>query len=186
MSTFNYFFSTLLGQLLLRHSTSVRSRRSKGSRNESSYTTINSFRWKFWFVLVKNDQNGWRKGDWWTSSASEEKTPQTIWWWITQGDFPNSVEDFYRKLYFEELDLVTCGIKDCFDQPGYKVYSQLEELLIKAAKRAIWRGIQVCNWFLQGRLWSSTVRSAMSPLNHQKISHPSLATCVNFHLLREH
>ena len=47
------------------------------------------------------------------------------------------MEDFYRKLYFEELDLVTCGIKDCFDQPGYKVYSQLEELLIKAAKRAI-------------------------------------------------
>jgi len=53
------------------------------------------------------------------------------------GDFPDTVEDHYRRLYFEALDLVIhiCGIKDCFNQPGYKIYSQLQQLLVKAAKK---------------------------------------------------
>ena len=56
---------------------------------------------------------------------------------LHKGIFQTVWKTSIGELYFEELDLVTCGIKDCFDQPGYKVYSQLEELLIKAAKRAI-------------------------------------------------
>ena len=54
---------------------------------------------------------------------------------LHQEDFPDSVKDFCRKVYFEALDLIICGIKDRFDQPGYEVYSQLEELLVKAAKK---------------------------------------------------
>ena len=40
-----------------------------------------------------------------------------------EGDFLESVEDLYRRMYFEALDIVVCGIKEHFDQPGYKVYS---------------------------------------------------------------
>ena len=54
---------------------------------------------------------------------------------LHEGDFSDSMEGFDRRLYFEALDLVIRGIKDCFDQPRYKVHSQPEELLIKAAKR---------------------------------------------------
>lgn len=43
--------------------------------------------------------------------------------------------DHYRRLYFEALYLVICGINDHFDQPGYKIYLQLEQLLYKAAKK---------------------------------------------------
>ena len=32
-----------------------------------------------------------------------------------EGDFPDTVEDHCRRLYFEALDLVICGIKDGFD-----------------------------------------------------------------------
>ena len=37
-------------------------------------------------------------------------------------------------IYVESLDLITNCIESRFEQPGYKVYSQLEELLIKSAK----------------------------------------------------
>ena len=39
-----------------------------------------------------------------------------------------------RYTYVEALDLIVCGIKECFDQPGYKVYSNSENVLVKAVK----------------------------------------------------
>ena len=47
--------------------------------------------------------------------------------------FPESVEDQFRAIYFEAVDTVTSCIKQRFDQPGYKQYSILETLLLKAA-----------------------------------------------------
>ena len=36
--------------------------------------------------------------------------------------FPETVEEHYRVIYFEALDLITSSIKDRFNQPGYKTY----------------------------------------------------------------
>ena len=47
--------------------------------------------------------------------------------------FSETAEDWYRAAYFEALDLVIEAIKDHFDQPGYAVYHNLEELLVKGA-----------------------------------------------------
>ena len=44
-----------------------------------------------------------------------------------------SVKDHYRCQYFEALDLAVESIKDRFDQPGYTIYSKLEDLLLKGA-----------------------------------------------------
>ena len=52
-----------------------------------------------------------------------------------EGDFPETVKDYYRPIFFEALDLVICGIKTRFDQPGYILYSKLEDLLVKAANK---------------------------------------------------
>ena len=49
----------------------------------------------------------------------------------SDGDFHTSVEDHYRAVYYEALDLVTMGINNRFDQPGYKVYRNIEELILK-------------------------------------------------------
>ena len=46
-----------------------------------------------------------------------------------EGDFPDTIEDHYKRLNL----VIICGIKKRFDQPGYKVYSQLK-LLVKGAK----------------------------------------------------
>ena len=47
---------------------------------------------------------------------------------------------FYKRIYYEALDLIVCGIKQCFDQPGYKLYSNLEALLVRAAKKETYDG----------------------------------------------
>ena len=44
-----------------------------------------------------------------------------------------TVRDFYRQHYFECLDLIINNIKDRFDQPGFSVLSNLEDILLKAA-----------------------------------------------------
>ena len=48
-------------------------------------------------------------------------------------DPPASVQDYYRPMYFEVIDLICCSIQTRFDQPRFQVYSHLECLLIKAA-----------------------------------------------------
>ena len=53
----------------------------------------------------------------------------------TEGETPTDVQALYRPIFFEALDLVISGIKARFDQPGYKTYIKLEELLVKAANK---------------------------------------------------
>lgn len=47
--------------------------------------------------------------------------------------FHEKVEDYYRVIYFEALDLAISCIESRFDQPGYKTYGKVETLLLKAA-----------------------------------------------------
>ena len=42
---------------------------------------------------------------------------------------------FHQQLYYEALDLIISSINDRFDQPGYKIYKQLEDLLLKAVRK---------------------------------------------------
>ena len=48
------------------------------------------------------------------------------------GHFPPS----NRPIYYEAIDTLVQCITKCFDQPGFKVYSHLETLLLKGAKGA--------------------------------------------------
>ena len=45
------------------------------------------------------------------------------------------MESLNRHTYYEVLDLIVSGIKTRFDQPEYKLYSNLEALLVKLAKK---------------------------------------------------
>ena len=49
--------------------------------------------------------------------------------------FHSTVKEFYCRIYYEALDLIVESIRDRFDQPGYRVYQCLENLLLKAAKQ---------------------------------------------------
>ena len=51
------------------------------------------------------------------------------------GDHPPTVEDHYRSIYFQTLDVVINCIESRFDQLGYRSHSRLESLLLKAASK---------------------------------------------------
>ena len=51
---------------------------------------------------------------------------------IAPSEFLASVEDHYRCIYFEAIDLAVTSIKSRFDQKGYKTFSHLEQLFCKA------------------------------------------------------
>ena len=44
--------------------------------------------------------------------------------------FPMTHDQEYRRIYFEALDLIVSSIKERFDQPSFKAYSNMESLLI--------------------------------------------------------
>ena len=47
--------------------------------------------------------------------------------------YPSTPKEHYRRIYYEALDLIITCIKNCFNQPGYQMYQNLEGLLLKAA-----------------------------------------------------
>ncbi len=51
----------------------------------------------------------------------------------SDGDFYPTIESHYRQIYFEALDNAVQAIKDRFNQPGYAVYQNLEQLILKAS-----------------------------------------------------
>ena len=52
-----------------------------------------------------------------------------------EGYHSPTISKHYRRLYFVAIDLVTSGIKDHFDQPGYAIYRNLQAPLLKAANK---------------------------------------------------
>ena len=47
-------------------------------------------------------------------------------------EFPLSVDDEYRHVYFEVIDLSVMSIRNRFDQKGFQTFSNMEQLLYKA------------------------------------------------------
>ena len=52
----------------------------------------------------------------------------------TQGDFPDTPEAHYRQLFFEAVDNVVLAISERFDQPGYRTYRNMQDLITKACR----------------------------------------------------
>ncbi|XP_070188918.1 zinc finger MYM-type protein 1-like [Littorina saxatilis] len=48
--------------------------------------------------------------------------------------FPSSVEDHYRMIYFEAIDVLASCLKDRFAQDDFEMYATLEQVLLKGAK----------------------------------------------------
>ena len=66
------------------------------------------------------------------SLPHRRKTPRRL----DDGSLPTfleTVEDQYRRIYFEALDLIISRTEDRFNQPGWKTFRNVQELLLKAA-----------------------------------------------------
>jgi len=53
--------------------------------------------------------------------------------WSGKGYHAQSTEDHNHLIYFKALDYTISSIKNRFDQPGFQVYKNLEELLVRTA-----------------------------------------------------
>ena len=52
-----------------------------------------------------------------------------------EAEFSSSPKSYYKRIYFESLDLVINCVTNRFNQPGYIQYKNMEELLMLAANR---------------------------------------------------
>ena len=48
-------------------------------------------------------------------------------------EFVENAQAYFRQIYFNAIDTVTAWIKRRFDQPGYKIYDQVDQMLVNAA-----------------------------------------------------
>ena len=48
--------------------------------------------------------------------------------------YPATTQDYYRRIYFEAIDLMVNAIDQRFDQPSFDTYARMESLLVKALK----------------------------------------------------
>ena len=72
------------------------------------------------------------------SLPRQRKRPKRYESGLAAAEFHDASRTYYKVAYFEALDLVIASIRERFDQPGFKMYRNLQELLLKAAKKDIY------------------------------------------------
>jgi len=142
METFSFYFGVCLGECVLRHADNLSrtlqssSMSAAGGQKVAALTikTLEGMRSAenfdlFWKSLLKSR----------TLDVSEpelprrRKTPRRYEVGEGESHFPASVEEHYRRFYFEVLDLAINSIKQRFDQPGYRMYQHLESLILQGS-----------------------------------------------------
>ena len=128
MMKFDFFFGVMLGQTVLSHSDNLSRTLQKGDISASELTTTALF----WSEVTKkaNQLNI-------DEPALPRKRKRTIRYESGNAtpEFQSSVEEYYRQAYFEVFDVICSTIEDRFRQPGYQVYSNLEQLVLKAVRK---------------------------------------------------
>ena len=142
MMKFDFFFGAILGETVLSHSDNLSRTLQKGDISasegqgvaEMTVTCLKTLRTDdnfalFWSKVTKKatqlniDEPAWpRKRKRTVRYESGNAAPE----------FHTSIEGYYRQAYFEVLDVICSTIEDRFRQPGYQLYSNLEQLLLKA------------------------------------------------------
>ena len=143
MRTFDFFFGLVLGEFLLRHTDNIS--RTLQKNFSASEGQIVAEKTKVTLLSIRNEASfdSWEKVVGMSERVDVEKprlsrrrrVPRRYEDGNAEPEYPTTPEEHYRRIYYEALDLLVQGIEDRFNQPGYKVYCCLEELLIKAVKK---------------------------------------------------
>lgn len=145
MGNFDFIFGAMLGELILNHADNLSSTLQHKTMSAAAgqeiarmtVQTLKSLRSDAMFDLF------WAKVNQFTSTHEvndprlprQRKRPRRYEEGTSDGDFHETPKQYFRQHYFEAIDLIVNCIQDRFDQPGYKVYSTLESLLVKACKQ---------------------------------------------------
>jgi len=144
MSTFDFFFDLVFGEILLRHTDNLsRTLQKPCSASEGQIIadmtkrTLQEMRTDENFVLF------WKKVSQMASTLEvsdpvlprKQKVPKRFEIGSAPPKYCAEPKDHYRRIYFEGLDLLVQAISDRFDQPGYCTYLCLQELMLKAVNK---------------------------------------------------
>ena len=144
MKSFSYFYGLVLGEVLLRHTDNL-SRTLQKTISASEGQLVADMTRKT-LQSMRNDEDFdlfWDKVNRMANDNDvddpvlprKRKAPQHLETGSAPAEFPATTKDHYRRIFFEVLDLLIQAIADRFDQPGYRTYSSLQALLLKAAKK---------------------------------------------------
>ena len=142
MMKFDFFFGAILGETVLSHSDNLSRTLQKGDISASegqgvAEMTVTCLK------TLRTDDNFALFGSKVTKKATQlnidepalpRKRKRTVRYESGNAapEFHTSIEGYYRQAYFEVLDVICSTIEDRFRQPGYQLYSNLEQLLLKA------------------------------------------------------
>ena len=159
MTTFNFFFGSMLGELVLKHTDNLSRTLQHVSMSAAegqqiaamTVATLNSMRSDdqfdhFWDqTLLKAQELSVNE----PQLPRQRKVPRRYDNGTACGDFPSTPKAHFKPVYFEAIDLITNCVQERFDQPGYRIYKSLETLLIKASKREEFQDSldQVCAFY---------------------------------------
>ena len=144
MHTFDFLFGVSLGNLLLHHTDNLSKTlqhkslsAAEGQRvakltSDVLQSLLNEDHFKNFYARVLLDQVRFQVDA--PALPRKWKAPQQFQIGSTDGNFHTCSEDHYRQIYFEALDFVVQAVRGRFDQPGYRVYQNLQELVLKACK----------------------------------------------------
>ncbi len=143
MNTFNFLFGTMLGELVLRHTDNLSKSLQGKTRCAAEgqeicamvVRTLQSLRSDecfdlFWLKVTKTSE----PLDIEPQLPRRHKVPRRFETGSAEGEFHSDPKDYYRQNYFEAIDLAVNCIQDRFKQPGYEIYQNLEQLLLKASE----------------------------------------------------
>ena len=142
--TFDFLFGISLGNLLLRHTDNLIKTLQQKSLSAAEgqrlakltlyvlQSLCDEDHFKNFYAQVLLDQVRFKVDA--PTLPRKRKAPQRFQIGTTDGDFHTASEDHYRQIYYEALYFVVQAVSDRFDQPGYRVYQNLQELILKACK----------------------------------------------------
>ena len=64
------------------------------------------------------------------SMPRKRKIPKRLETGTSEDESPVTVDQYYRKMYFQAFDLIFNCITDRFDQKGFKVYRKVQDVLL--------------------------------------------------------
>ena len=141
MAMFGFFFGLVLSEKILRHTDALSKTLQKPEISSAegqeiarlTVKTLQSIRTEsafddFW-LLVERRRELLDVEE--PTLPRRRKTPRRFDDGNAAAEYPNTDKDMYRQVYYEALDLSVTSITDRFDQPGFRVYSNVEQLFFK-------------------------------------------------------
>ena len=174
MMEFDYFFGASLGHLLLSHADNL----SKALQNSTisaaegqetakkTVQTLQSMRTdshfeEFWRSTTRAaDKAGVSE----PTMPRRRKIPRRLDEGTAAAEFPESVPDLFRQVYFEALDLLVTCIQERFNQEDYATYRQLEDLLLDTVNGGDGENLQFVRDFYSSDIDGSRLQTQLQVL----------------------